>query len=250
MNLSIAVIGSRGRMGSMLAEAWSARHDVRGADIDESGFLNPETVGAAVSGSAVVFLCVPAPAMPDVLDIVTPRMRESQILADVCSVKILPMRHMRERFAGPVVGTHPLFGPENERAGAKVALVQSEAASPAHIERVAGLFAELGAVCFATTAEEHDEAVAVSQSLHFALSAAYFATAAEHRGLEPYLTPSFKRYRDAAKKELTVNAPMFCSFSGENPMLPRALEGVRSLLEEAKNGKLPEIAARAARWYA
>ena len=249
MSFTLAIIGSKGRMGSMLLEAWAMSHAVRGVDLDGDGILRPEETAEALSGSDAVFLCVPAPAMPEVLDIVTPRMHRRQILADVCSVKINPMREMEERFSGPVMGTHPLFGPENERSGAKVALVAGKNAHTEHEALVTGLFAELGAECFMTTAEEHDKAVAISQSLHFALSAAYFATAANHKGLEPYITPSFNRYREAAKKELTVNAPMFCEFSKANPMLPEALEAVRVLLNNAKNGALPEIAAQASRWY-
>lgn len=250
MKCIVTVIGAKGRMGAMLQEAWAKRHAVRGVDINSQGVLCPEETAAAVSGSDAVFVCVPAPALPSVLDIVVPHMRENQILADVCSVKMIPMEQMEERFPGPVVGTHPLFGPENERSGAKVAVVPGKNARAEHLDRIAALFAELGAECFTTTAKEHDKATAISQSLHFALSAAYFATAAKHEGLAPYITPSFNRYKDAAKKELTVNAPMFCAFSAANPMLPDALEAVRALLEEAKNGALPEIAATAATWYA
>ncbi|CAK7029405.1 MAG: hypothetical protein DELT_02718 [Desulfovibrio sp.] len=260
MSVTIAIIGSQGRMGAMLCEAWRARHSVRCVDraapahstlgLTTPGALDAAAVTAAVREADAVFLCVPAPVMAEVLDIVTPAMHEGQILADVCSVKMLPMQHMEERFAGPVVGTHPLFGPDNERTGAKVAVVPGVNASSAHLERITNLFAELGATCFTTTAEKHDKAVAVSQSLHFAVSAAYFAAAAAHEGLDPYLTPSFNRYREAAQKVLTVNAPMFCAFSEANPQLPDALETVRALLEEAKNGSLPEIAAKAASWYA
>lgn len=250
MSVTITVIGAKGRMGGMLAEIWSARHTVRGIDRNGSGNLAPRETAAAICGSDAVVLCVPAPVMPEVLDRVVPHMHGGQILADVCSVKMIPMRHMEERFSGPVVGTHPLFGPDNERNGAKAAVVPGKNAGTGHVERVISLLAELGVTCFTTTAEEHDKAVAISQSLHFALSAAYFATAAAHEGLEPYITPSFSRYRQAAKKELTVNAPMFCEFSQANPMLPEALEAVRALLEEAKDGALPKIAAKAAQWYA
>jgi prephenate dehydrogenase len=245
VNFTVTVIGTKGRMGAMLCETWAANHAVRGVDLNGKGLLCPEETAAAVSGSNAVFLCIPAPALTGVLDCIVPHMRKDQILADVYSVKMIPMREMEKRFHGPVVGAHPLFGPENERNGAKVAVVPGKNSSPEHVERITGLFAELGAVCFMTTAEEHDKAVAISQSLHFALSAAYFATAANHEGLEPYITPSFNRYRDAAQKELTVNAPMFCEFSKANPMLPEALEALRALLKDTQNGALPAIAARA-----
>lgn len=249
MSSIITVVGAKGRMGAMLCEAWAVNHAVRGIDLNGEGALSPEDAATAASGSDVVFLCVPTSVVADVLDIITPHMREDAILADVCSVKMIPLRQMEERFPGPVVGAHPLFGPDNERRGAKVALVPGRNVGPEHTQRIRGLFEELGAVCFVTTAEEHDKAVAISQSLHFALSAAYFAMAAGHEGIERYITPSFNRYKAAAEKELTVNAPMFCEFSKANPMLPEALEAIRTLLEDAKNGALPKIAAKAGKWY-
>ena len=39
-------------------------------------------------------------------------MPKGAILCDVCSVKVNPLAQMLEAYDGPVVGTHPLFGPE------------------------------------------------------------------------------------------------------------------------------------------
>lgn len=255
MSEHIAVVGSHGRMGALFCREWTAAgHTVRGVDrVAASGggaALGGHDLDRAVTGAAVVVLCVPAPAMDEVLALVTPRMDPGALLADICSVKVLPMRAMEASHAGPVVGTHPLFGPGNNRQGAKVALVPGTRAGQVQCDVMAKLFRAMGCETFTTTAEEHDAASAVSQSLHFTLSAAYFATVNRFEGIETYITPSFKRYMNAARKELTVNAAMFREFTEANPLFPATLAEVTARIDQAGKGGLDAIIREACAWYA
>ena len=253
MSFPVTLVGSRGQMGAMFRAAWSERHDVRVVDRtrDASGsaFYRAEDIAAGIPHGDVVVLCIPAPTMPAALDLFVPHLRKGQILADVCSVKINPIRWMEERFAGPVVGTHPLFGPENTCARAKVALVRGKNASDADVARVGSLFQEMDCAVFNSSAEEHDSAVGITQSLHFALAAAYFAVAAEHPNLESYVTPSFLRFRDAARSELTDNAPMFGDFTAANPAFPDLLKTFAERLQNAGLEERAIMAAKARYWY-
>ena len=253
MSFTITIIGGTGRMGAMLAGEWLSRHTVRAVDRTSDGngglALAEADLAASVPGSDVVLLCVPAPAVPEVLDRILPHMPENGLLADICSVKVHPMQSMEAKYAGPVVGTHPFFGPANNRQGARVALVRGNKAQEAHMALLNELFRDLGCATFEATAEEHDRATAVSQSLHFALSAAYFATVNRQENIEPYLTPSFKRYMNAARKELTANAVMFCEFTADNPLFPEILAATRAILEQAEKGGLAAVAEEARAWY-
>jgi prephenate dehydrogenase len=253
MSFSVTLVGARGRMGAMFHGAWSGRRPVhvvnRTHDAAGRASFREEDLAAGVPKGDVVVLCVPAPAVPQTLDRIVPHLSEGQILADVCSVKINPVRWMEERFNGPVVGTHPLFGPDNEHAGAKVALVRGKNATDAAVNRVAALFREIGCATFETTAEEHDGAVGITQSLHFALAAAYFAAAARHGNLEPYITPSFARFREAARSELTDDASMFREFTAANPLFPGILKGVAEELLATGPEKLEKLVAEARIWY-
>lgn len=253
MKFSVTLVGTRGRMGAMFHDAWSERRSVhvvnRTRDGSGRAALREEDIAAGIPLGDVVVLCVPAPAMPETLDRIAPYLREGQILADVCSVKINPMRWMEERFHGPVVGTHPLFGPENKRADAKVALVRGKNATDAAMDRLAALFREIGCAPFATTAEEHDSAVGITQSLHFALAAAYFSAAARHDNLAPFLTPSFLRFRDAARSELTDGAAMFGEFSAANPLFPGILRELAVKLQTTGPDELEKMVAEARVWF-
>lgn len=258
MNFSVTLVGTRGRMGAMFRDAWSECHPVHAVnrtrdDAGNASFREADLAAGIPKGDIVV-LCVPAPAMPATLEAVLPHMREGQILADVCSVKTRPMQWMEERFAGSVVGAHPLFGPENgrpqkSRQGARVALVRGKNATDAALEQVGSLFREMGCATFETTAEEHDRAVAVTQSLHFALAAAYFATAAENGAVRQFITPSFERFMEAARSELTDGAPMFREFTAANPLFPGILEGCLARLKDSGADNLEALAAEARAWF-
>ncbi|SBW05309.1 putative Prephenate dehydrogenase [uncultured delta proteobacterium] len=253
MNFSVTLVGTRGRMGAMFHEAWGKRRPVHVVNRTRDGsgraaFRDGDLANGIPLGD-VVLLCVPAPAMPETLDRIRPYLREGQILSDVCSVKINPMRWMEERFDGPVVGTHPLFGPENGQTGGKVALVRGKNATDEAMDRVASLFREIGCVPFTATAAEHDSAVGITQSLHFALSAAYFSAAARHENLAPYVTPSFLRFLEAARSELTSGAAMFGEFSAANPLFPGILKELAATLQTAGPDELEKMVAEARVWF-
>lgn len=253
MSFSVTLVGANGRMGAMFRDAWSATRPVfvcnRTADANGVKTYREEDILATVPRGDVVMLCVPAPAMPEALKAVAPHLHAGQILTDVCSVKVNPMRWMEESFPGTVVGTHPLFGPENDLTDARVALVRGKDATDEATERVAFLFREIGCLCFETTATEHDRAAGISQSLHFALAAAYFATAARHKDMAHYVTPSFTRWKNAAQNELTRNAAMFGEFTRENPLFPEVLEELVAVLRTAGPDGLDALVADARVWY-
>lgn len=253
MNFSVTLVGTRSRMGAMFYETWKTRRPVyavnRARAASSGAAFRDEDLAAGIPLGDVVVLSVPTPAMPQTLERIAPFLREDQILADLCSVKINPMRWMEERFSGPVVGTHPLFGPENALAGKKVALVRGKNATDAAMERVRALFCETGCAPFETTAEEHDEAVGITQSLHFALAAAYFSAAARNKRLAPYITPSFLRFREAARCELTEDAAMFGEFSAANPLFPGILGRLAGELRDLTPETLEKLVAEARVWF-
>ena len=93
----------------MLSARWSAAgHTVAGLDLP----LTDEVFAEALPGADAVFLCIPAGAMAEVLPHLVPHLDGRQILADITSVKMQPLGQMERAYAGPVVGTHPLFGPK------------------------------------------------------------------------------------------------------------------------------------------
>lgn len=243
-----AIVGARGRMGSMLLErARAAGLAVAGADTP----LTPEALGPACAHADMALLCVPAAAFRHVAQTVCRHLPPGAVLADITSVKEIPLRQMAEIWPGPVVGTHPLFGPRSDPAAdLPVAIVAGARATQAHAGMVAGFFAALGCRVFACSAETHDRAMASIQNMNFITSLAYFAQLAGHEELLPFLTPSFRRRLDAAQKMLTEDAPMFAGLFEANPHSAEAVRRFRHVLQLAAAGDIDLLCQRARWWWA
>ena len=110
----IVIAGHRGRMGAMLLERFSRRTDIDAVGLDLP-YLESD-LAEACRGAHAVLLCVPASAIADMTAKFAPYMDAGTILADITSVKERPMRDMESLWPGPVVGTHPLFGPRPDEA--------------------------------------------------------------------------------------------------------------------------------------
>lgn len=240
------IVGSTGRMGAMLlARAQAAGLNVTGVDVP----LTPQTLAPACAGADLAIICVPAAVFSTVIATVCPHLAPTAVLADITSVKEIPLRQMEEAWAGPVVGTHPLFGPKPDADDQPVAIVPGAQAAQPHIELTAGFFTALGCRVFRTSAQKHDKAMASIQNMNFITSLAYFALLAEHEDLLPFLTPSFRRRQNAARKMLTEDAHMFAGLFEANPYSYEAVRQYRQMLNLAAAGDIDLLCQRARWWW-
>lgn len=244
---NIAIVGARGQMGGLFSERFSALGcNVHALDRPYSD----QDIRTAVSACDLLLLCVPVTAMDDVLARTVPHLRNDAVLADVGSVKELPLRAMLKACDGPVVGTHPLFGPViPEGFEPRVAVVPGRDSDTAYASRVAALFDAAGFSSFMTTAAEHDRAVAFIQGLNFTTTAAFLAAAGRVDGIENYITPSFDRRLEAARKMLTTDSDLFGTISDANPYLQETARQFMSLFSLAAGGELDLLASLAQWWW-
>ena len=234
-------------MGAMLIQrAQAAGLDIAGADVP----LTPEKLAHACAGAALAIICVPAAVFDEVTAAVCPHLPPTAVLADITSVKEQPLRQMERLWDGPVVGTHPLFGPSPE-AGADlpVAITPGHHAGPEHLALVEGFFADLGCRTFQTSAEKHDKAMARIQNMNFITSLAYFALLAGQDDLLPFLTPSFRRRQHAARKMLTEDARLFSGLFEANAHSHEAVRQYRQMLNLAAAGDIDLLCERAGWWW-
>lgn len=242
----VALIGALGRMGRLFVPRLRAL----GMEVDELdqplADFAPETV---LPQADVVLLSVPASALiadGGLLAHVAGLLRPDAILADLTSVKCLPLTAMLAAHKGPVVGTHPLFGPvppENPRTAV------IEGRSQEAFEAVFALFERLGFGPFKAQAEEHDRAMALIQGLNFVTTAAYFACSAGDEALTKYVTPSLVRRLDAARKMLVEDGALFTGIFASNPYSPDAVRRFRDHLEPAASGDLAALVEQARWWW-
>ena len=242
---NITIVGARGQMGALFARAFhKAGYAVSTLDRPYSD----KDMASVLSGADLVLVSVPVTAMRAVAEQLAPHLKPGAIMADVCSVKVHPVDRMLAAYSGPVVGTHPLFGPViPEGFEPRVAVTPGRGdEAPAAVSEV---FARSGYVPFASTAEEHDRALACVQGLNFITTVAYLATARQTPGIEKYRTPSFERRLEAARKMLTQDRELFQLISEDNPFMQETVRQFASFVDIAAGGDLDLLSARASWWW-
>ncbi len=120
----------------------------------------------------IVILCVPISAMRTTLQSVAPLLAPGTLVADVCSVKVLPVQWMTELLPDGVdiLATHPMFGPDSAATslkGHKIVLCPQRVDEARYLKIKTWLQGK-GLIILETTADEHDRQIAVSLALtHF-----------------------------------------------------------------------------------
>ncbi|MGE4469278.1 MAG: prephenate dehydrogenase/arogenate dehydrogenase family protein [Desulfovibrio sp.] len=243
----VGIVGARGRMGTLLAgRAVAAGRGVVGLDRAPGSDLPAPEELPQLRQCGIVLLCVPVPALDPALEAVVPHLADNAVLADICSVKVLPMRRMRRAWSGSVVGTHPLFGPViPEGFVPRVAVTPNSGTDPGPVN---ALLTDMGFEPFLSTPEEHDRAVAYMQGLNFISTVAHLAAMRQIRNIDKFLTPSFQRRLDSAHKMLTEDTDLFETISESNPHLQETVRQFTSFLNIAAGGDL-DLLAEHARWW-
>ena len=247
MTGKVALVGARGRMGSMLcAAAAECGLVMSGADMP----LDAETLAPACAGAALVILCVPAAVFEETVRTVCSHLLPEAVLCDITSVKEVPLQQMEKHWSGPVVGTHPLFGPGSLKGDDRpVAIVPGRGAEKRHLALVRNFFQTIGCRVFETTAREHDQAMAGIQGINFITTLAYFALLADKEEILPFITPSFRRRMDAAQKMLTEDAELYSGIFNANPHSLEAVRRYRQMLNLAASGDIELLCERAKWWW-
>ena len=238
----VVIVGSGGRMGAMLLQRVESC-GIAGCGIDQP--LDDKALGHCADAD-LALLCVPACCIADVVSRLAPVLPAEAVLADIASVKVQPMKAMMAGWSGPVVGTHPLFGPTPARKETAVAVVPGRGKQAA--SNVIELFTAFGFSPFRTTAHAHDKAMAVMQGLNFLSEAAFFGMVGASDKLKPFMTPSFKRRFRAARKLMLDDGELFTGLLGENPYSAGVLRQYRRALSSGSAEEVAGLLANARTW--
>ena len=255
--LCLAILGAGGGMGRLFAR--QAR--LAGAKVlpfnrePAKGCLPLASAADYLPQSQIILSCLPEAALTETLNRLGPGLRPDQILTDITSLKGPAMRIMAEAHPGPVVGTHPLFGPKARFSGSqkgigaglgrRVAIVPGARALPEHIALVEGLFQGMGCRTFQCSAKEHDRAMAMMQGLNFLDQLAFLSIVSTVSRLDDFITPSFKRRLNAAQKFLHQDARLFITLARDNPYVQEMGEALLSELRQVLHGEAEDALVRA-----
>ncbi|WP_122260901.1 bifunctional chorismate mutase/prephenate dehydrogenase [Ornithinimicrobium cerasi] len=185
------VVGGGGRMGSLFARMLTlSGYDVRVVERDDP----PEQVARSVADAGLVVVSVPIHDTVAVLRSLPP-LPPGCLLVDLTSTKRAVMATMLEVHPGPVLGLHPMFGPDVDSLAKQVVAVvpgRDEAASRWLVEQIR----LWGARVHELPAETHDELMGLIQALrHFSTFVYGWHLAHEDHDLDELLALSSPIYR-------------------------------------------------------
>lgn len=163
----IVVIGGRGQLGSLFAHMFElSGYQVQILERDDWSHAD-----AMLSQAGMVVVAVPIDSTCEVIDRLG-QLPADCVLVDLTSVKSAPLHHMMAVHAGPVLGLHPMFGPDVASL-AKQVVVCCAGRDDAAWQWLVDQMRIWGVRLHSVTAEEHDEAMSLIQALRHFSSFAY-----------------------------------------------------------------------------
>lgn len=161
---NVVVIGGAGALGRVFVNLFErSNYNVSVVERDdwESGYAE-----SVLRTASLVIVSVPINLTESVIAKLT-MLPENCVLADITSIKAKPLEAMLSVHNGPVVGLHPMFGPDAPGMIKQVVVVCEGRGS----EKYAWLIEQMriwGATIHDSSAKEHDEAMAYIQVMrHF-----------------------------------------------------------------------------------
>ncbi|GGW74757.1 bifunctional chorismate mutase/prephenate dehydrogenase [Alteromonas halophila] len=160
----VVVIGGEGALGSVLVGLFE-RSDYQ-VDIVEEPHWQDGRAAEVLKTADVVIVAVPINVTESVIAQLS-MLPAHCVLADITSIKAKPLAAMMKVHSGPVVGLHPMFGPDAPGMIKQVVVVcdgRDEAAYAWLLDQMR----IWGASIHHSTADEHDQAMAYIQVMrHF-----------------------------------------------------------------------------------
>lgn len=163
----VVVVGGAGQLGSLFVQ-WFELSGYRVEVIDQH---NTDQLGRVVEGAALVLISVPIAVTESVIANLPPLPGDC-VLADLTSVKDSPLSAMLAAHQGPVLGLHPMFGP-NVASMAKQLIVATAGRDEQGSAWVQQQLQTWGAHLEWLTAAEHDESMGLIQVMRHITTFAY-----------------------------------------------------------------------------
>lgn len=186
----VVIIGGQGQLGRLFGNLFS----LSGYRVETLGQADWPCADEILHGAGLVMVAVPIDVTCQVIDRLG-NLPENCLLVDVTSVKSEPLAHMLAVHQGPVLGLHPMFGPDVASL-AKQVIVCCQGRDPAASQWLLDQMTIWGARLQQVEAKAHDEAMTLIQALrHFATFAYGWHLSREQANLDRLLSLSSPIYR-------------------------------------------------------
>ncbi|KMV69143.1 chorismate mutase [bacteria symbiont BFo1 of Frankliniella occidentalis] len=186
----VVIVGGKGQMGRLF-EKMLTLSGYQVQILDKGDWDNAE---AMLANAGMVIISVPIHLTEQVIGELPP-LAPDCILVDLASVKNKPLQAMLAAHSGPVLGLHPMFGPDSGSL-AKQVVVWCDGRQPEAYQWFLEQIQVWGARLHRISAVEHDQNMGFIQALrHFATFAYGLHLAEENVQLEQLLALSSPIYR-------------------------------------------------------
>lgn len=186
----VVVIGGKGQLGKIFVDLFT-RSDYEVDIIEQEDWCNSDSI---LSNASVVIVAVPIRLTTTIIQKLS-NLPEQCILADVTSIKESPLYEMLKVHKGPVVGLHPMFGPDTTSL-VKQTVIACEGRQPEEYQWLLQQIEVWGAKIYPVDAPSHDQAMAMVQVMrHFSTIAYGYHLMTEGADISQLLEMSSPIYR-------------------------------------------------------
>ncbi|MDN3610893.1 bifunctional chorismate mutase/prephenate dehydrogenase [Vibrio ostreicida] len=198
---SVVIVGGHGQLGGLFRRMFK----LSGYEVKVLGKQDWAHSAEMLSNAGLVVVTVPIHLTQGVIEKLG-QLPEDCILCDLTSIKSKPLQAMMNVHQGPVVGLHPMFGPDIPSL-AKQVIVCSDGRGREHYQWLLDQFLIWGASVCPVDADEHDHGMTLIQALRHFTSFAYgLHLCRENPNLDKLLQLSSPIYR----LELAMVGRLFC----------------------------------------
>ncbi|MEI6841445.1 MAG: prephenate dehydrogenase/arogenate dehydrogenase family protein [Methanomicrobiales archaeon] len=232
--MKVGIIGGTGKMGSL----FSGVFERAGHEVTCSGRRTRITPMDIVAGSDLIIISVPIHVTTEVIRNIAPHLIESQVICDLTSLKVFPVREMLCSKA-EVIGLHPMFGPSVRSLEQQTIIITPARCSQGNLGWLTDIFRREGARITITTPEAHDQMMAVVQGLtHFVTLS--MAETMRKIGItpaetEPFMSPVYQIETSLAGRLLSQEPGLYGDMLRMNPFVPAVLEACEHAVGDVKN---------------
>lgn len=186
----VVVVGGKGQLGAIFVDLFQ-RSDYQVAILEQNDWPNSDAI---LADAGLVIVAVPIRLTSMVIRHLN-HLPENCILADLTSIKESPLFEMKKVHAGPIVGLHPMFGPDVTSL-IKQTIISCEGRYPEEYQWLLQQFEVWGAKIYPVKANEHDEAMSMVQVMrHFSTIAYGYHLMSEGADIEKLVAMSSPIYR-------------------------------------------------------
>ncbi|CAM2979175.1 bifunctional chorismate mutase/prephenate dehydrogenase [Vibrio neptunius] len=164
---SVVVVGGNGQLGGLFGRMFK----LSGYDVKVLGSKDWDKADEMLVDAGLVVVTVPIHLTQGVIEKLG-KLPKDCILCDLTSIKSKPLQSMLNVHQGPVVGLHPMFGPDVPSL-AKQVIVYCDGRGEEHYQWLLKQFSIWGASLCQIDASEHDHGMTLIQALRHFTSFAY-----------------------------------------------------------------------------